>query len=52
MQELFQSKKKDLTRFEKKRAYIDTKGFATKSCCANPNGYFDAKISSKVENFC
>ena len=42
MQELFQSKKKDLTRFEKKRAYIDTKGFATKSDGkSNPNGYFD-----------
>ncbi len=34
--ELFEAKKKDLTQFEKKRAYIDTKGWAT-----SPKGYFD-----------
>ena len=51
MQELFQSKKKDLSRFEKKRAYIDTKGFATKSDGkSNPNGYFDANNSMTDPN--
>ena len=40
MLELFESKKKDLTQFEKKRAYIDTKGWASAD-----KGYFEDKTT-------
>jgi len=41
--ELFKSKKKNKEKFQKKRAYIDTKGWATnKDGSINANGYFDS----------
>jgi hypothetical protein len=41
--ELFKSKKKNKEKFQKKRAYIDTKGWATnEDGSINANGYFDS----------